>query len=345
VKTRIKPTQNQATSGRHSRPFSTIKRQKSLDKNENTTPLVAPVNTSKTQAKTRRRLRLRLHPLFLALGVFYALKGELFLFFMSTLVALQHECAHAFAAAKLGYKLNAIVLMPFGAVIDGDLRSVSLKDEIIIALCGPICNLVTAAFFVALWWLAPTMYAFTDTACYSSLTIALVNLLPAYPLDGGRVLRCLLSQIFQKHALSEAKAEARATAICRIVTLLFSFVFFALFILQCCLKQPNLSALIFGLFLLAGTFGTANKNAVYARMDFSAKNALIKGAEIRRIAVIDTCPIKDVLRFVAKGNFLVLEVYDKDENHLFDLSQNQLSDLFLRAKTPYDPLSSFFTSP
>ena len=49
---------------------------------------------------------------------------------MSALVAVQHECAHAFAAAKLGYKLNAIVLMPFGAVIDGDLRGISFKDEI-----------------------------------------------------------------------------------------------------------------------------------------------------------------------------------------------------------------------
>ena len=325
---------NQNTNGRQSRPFSTAKKQAPVQK-----------NTAKKPTQPHERFRFRLHPLFLALGIFYAFKGELFLFFISTLVALQHECAHAFAAAKLGYQLRAIVLMPFGAVIDGDLRSVSLKDEIIIALYGPICNLVTAAFFVALWWLAPTMYAFTDTACYASLTIALVNLLPAYPLDGGRILRCSLSRIFKKRTLSEGVAEQRAFIVCRILTLLFALAFFILFIAQCFRKQPNLSALIFGLFLLAGGVGTVNKNAVYERMDFSAKNTLKRGAEIRRIAVLSTCPIKDVLRFVAKGNFLVLEVYDEEERHLFDLSQNQLSDLFLRAKTPYDPLSSFFLPP
>ena len=97
---------------------------------------------------------------------------------LSCLVAVQHECAHAFAAAKLGYKLNKIVLMPFGAVIDGDMRGITFKDEIFVAICGPLCNLITAAFFVAVWWFAPTMYAFTDTAFYSSLAIALVNLLP-----------------------------------------------------------------------------------------------------------------------------------------------------------------------
>ena len=67
----------------------------------------------------------RLHPLFFAVGVWYAFTGELFLFLISTIISVQHECAHAFAAAKLGYKLNAIVLMPFGAVIDGDLQGIS----------------------------------------------------------------------------------------------------------------------------------------------------------------------------------------------------------------------------
>ena len=79
---------------------------------------------------------------------------------MSAIVAIQHECAHAFAAAKLGYKLNKIVLMPFGAIIDGDMSGISFKDELLVAACGPLCNLCTAIFFIALWWLKPTMYAF-----------------------------------------------------------------------------------------------------------------------------------------------------------------------------------------
>ena len=322
MKRQLKAKNKENTNGRQRRPFSTVKKEKH--------PSIFHF--------------FRLHPLFLALGVFYAFKGELFLFLISTIVAVQHECAHAFAAAKLGYKLHSIVLMPFGAVIDGDLRSVSLKDEIFIALCGPICNLITAGFFVALWWLTPTMYAFTDTACYSSLTIALVNLLPAYPLDGGRVLRCSLARVFKKYTLSELRAEARATAVCRVITLFFAAAFFAMFLVQCITKQPNLSALIFGVFLLAGGFGTTDKTAVYERMDFSVKNVLKRGTEIRRVAVLASCPIKNALRFIAKGSFLVLEVYDEQENHLFNLSQNQLSDLFLRAKTPYDPLSSFFNT-
>ena len=308
-----------SANGRQSRPFSAY-----------------------TKRKASSFRLFRLHPLFLALGVFYAFKGELFLFFISTIVALQHECAHAFAAAKLGYKLNAIVLMPFGAVIDGDLRSISLKDEIFVALCGPLCNLATAVFFAALWWFSPTMYAFTDVAYQSSLAIALVNLLPAYPLDGGRILRCVLARTIKKRVLDEGKAEARAFAICRILTLVFAALFFTLFALQCIRRQINLSLLIFGLFLFVGGLGNPNKSAVYERMDFSVKNLLKRGTEIRRVAVLCTCPIKDVLRFISKGSYLVVEVYDEKENYLFSLSQNTLSDLFTHAKTPYDPLSAFY---
>lgn len=280
----------------------------------------------------------RMHPLFLIVGIWYAFTGELFLFLLSALVAIQHECAHAFAAAKLGYKLNKIILMPFGAVIDGDLRGISFKDEIFVAVCGPLCNLLTAGFFVALWWLYPTMYAFTDTACYSSLSIALVNLLPAYPLDGGRVLKCALARAFFSKHLDENRAEKSAEKICRAVTLLFAAFFLFSFVVLCIRKTPNFTLLAFGIFLAVGAFGNRDKRAVYDKMDLSCRDALKKGTEIRRVAVLETCSVKNALRFLARGSYLVLEVYDKNEKHLFDLSQNELSDLFTQAKTPYETL-------
>ena len=279
---------------------------------------------------------LKFHPLFLAVGVFYCFTGELLLFLMSCLVAIEHECAHAFAAAKLGYTLNKIVLMPFGAVIDGDLSGISLKDEIYVAVCGPLCNLFTAVFFVAWWWLTPTVYAFTDTACYASLTIALVNLLPAYPLDGGRILRCMLTRALSKNGANESKAEKRAERICRVLTLAFSAGFFILFTF---VKPKNLSLLLFGGFLLLGAFGNKERSA-YSRMDFSCREALKKGVELKRVAVLDSCPIKAVMGFLSRGSYLVLEVYDESERHLFDLPQNELAVWFLHAKTPYESLKS-----
>ena len=291
---------------------------------------------------TKKKSLFRLHPLFLLVGVWYACTGELFLFLLSALVAIQHECAHAFASARLGYQLNKIVLMPFGAIIDGDLRGISFKDEIFVAVCGPLCNLITAAFFVALWWLAPTMYAFTDTACYSSLAIAVINLLPAYPLDGGRILRCALAQAFLKRNPNTAKAEKKANKICRIITLLFAGCFLFLFILLCFRKTLHVTLLAFSIFLAVGAFGNRDKQAVYHRLNFSSVNALRRGVEIRRVAVLDTCTIKSALRFLSASSYLVLEIYDEEENHLFDLPQNLFSDLFAEAGSPYETLRELY---
>ncbi len=301
---------------------------------------------AKKRRERRRERRslfshFRLHPLFLLTGVWFACTGELFLFFLSTLVAVEHECAHAFAAAKLGYKLNAVVLMPFGAVIDGDMRGISLKDEIFVALCGPLCNLATAVLFVALWWFAPTAYAFTDTAFYSSLAIALVNLLPLYPLDGGRIFRCMLTRKFLKGEPRLTVAEKRAAGICKIVTLVGSGGLLLLFLLQCVVGLPNLTLLAFSAFLLAGGLGNKGDPSVYEKIDLAFTPSLKKGVEIRRVAIDGECPVKDAFPFLARGSYLVLEVYGK-EGFLFNLPQNTLSKWFQEANTPYETLLSLY---
>ena len=300
-----------------------------------------PSRRSLSFTQNNRPTRLfRLHPLFLLVGVWYAFSGELFLFFVSTIVAVQHEYAHALASRRLGYTLNSIVLMPFGAVIDGDVKGISFKDEIFVALAGPLCNLLTAVLFVALWWFAPTMYAFTDVAYYSSLSVAFVNLLPAYPLDGGRVLHCALARAFSKRTAEEAKAEKRARQICLAVTLAFAVLFLTAFLVLCFEGEYNLSLFVFSLFLLFGGLGNRDKTATYDKIDFTFRAPLSKGVEIRRVAVSKSCAVKDVFRFLARGSYLVLEVYDEGENHLFDLTQNELSYLFSCAKTPYDSLGA-----
>lgn len=154
----------------------------------------------------KERFYFTIHPLFLLFGVFYALTGRFFLFLTYTLTAVMHEFAHAAAAARVGYRLRRIVLMPYGAIIRGDLEGISFKDEIFVALAGPLANAAAALGFIALWWLFPDAYPYTDTAAFASLGIAAVNVLPAYPLDGGRVLFCALAK--KRGKLSRASCAA-----------------------------------------------------------------------------------------------------------------------------------------
>ena len=250
-------------------------------------------------------------------------------------MAIQHECAHAFAAAKLGYKLNKIVLMPFGAVIDGDLREISLKDELSVALAGPLCNLMTAGAFAALWWFYPTAYAYTDTACFLSLSIAFVNLIPAYPLDGGRVLKCILtawilSRDKDKNASGTQTAERKAEGICRGVAFWISVLLGVVFLLLFIRGERNYTLLIFAIFLGVGSI-PSKQDAVYTKVNFSNLSALDHGLEIRRVAVSEDAPIKSVLRYLCRGKYLILEVYDKKERYRGEIRQSGLAEFFASA--------------
>ena len=58
------------------------------------------------------KFRIRIHPLFLAAGIASVFTGDLMLFLAATVAALEHECAHAFAARRYGFALDKLVLMP-----------------------------------------------------------------------------------------------------------------------------------------------------------------------------------------------------------------------------------------
>jgi hypothetical protein len=231
----------------------------------------------------------------------------------------------------LGYKLRAVVLMPFGAVLDGDLQDAAALDEVKIALAGPLCNLVTAGFFVALWWFFPDLYAYTDTAFYTSLTIALVNLLPAYPLDGGRILRAWLR--------SRRVEEGRVKRLCFAISALIASGLTGLFLYGVHRGEANLSILLFALFILFGAFGNAEKDAVYQKIDFALPDALARGVELKRVAVLESMPVKNAFRYLSKGTYLVLAAYDGKGEKRFEVPQNQLSEWFLRAPNPYCSLA------
>lgn len=282
-------------------------------------------------------LRISLHPLFFIVGLLYALQGDLFLFLLNCLVALQHELAHAFASAQLGYTMRKIVLMPFGALLEGDLSNISLKDEITVALYGPLCNLFTALFFGAVWWFYPPMYAFTDTVYYVSLSVALVNLLPAYPLDGGRILRAFLTAKFAKQSPDVFRAERKAYAVCRVISLVLGLSLCTIGGVFAFIYHGNISMLIFGIFIAV----SAPKNTTassYEKICFSNQDALKKGVEVRRVAVSESRTLKDVFRFLQTGTFLVLDVYTDKEELAFSISQNQLFEAFSNAPSPYVPL-------
>lgn len=241
--------------------------------------------------------KIVVHPLFLLVGIFTAFTGDLLIFLTATVAALEHELAHAIAAHRAGFSLDKIVLMPYGAVISGDITGISRRQELVVCAAGPLANAVTAALFIALWWLFPETYPYTDAAANVSLSLFAVNLLPAYPLDGGRILNLLLQPIGKKRARRICAAVSFATA----AGVLGYFIY-------TCFSQPEWSALVFAGLLAAGVFGGGN----YRRISFSRKKSLRRGVEELRIVISAENTVGYAVRFLREDRYLVLVLYEGD---------------------------------
>jgi Zn-dependent protease len=152
-------------------------------------------------------------------GVATGLGFVLALFFC----VLLHEYGHALTARRFGIATRHITLLPIGgvAVLAGVPRDP--RREIAIALAGPAVNLAIAAAV----WLAlrgreiglpddgdVTRMGFMSSLLAANLALALFNLLPAFPMDGGRVLRAALALRMGRLAATRiAAAVGRALAV------------------------------------------------------------------------------------------------------------------------------------
>ena len=113
------------------------------------------------------------------------------LFFVSVLI---HELAHSLVALARGLKARSITLFIFGGVssLGGEAKEAS--TEFIVAIVGPLTSLVLAAAFYAIDAVVtePHVDLLAGQLAFINLGLGLFNLVPGFPLDGGRVLRSIL---------------------------------------------------------------------------------------------------------------------------------------------------------
>ncbi len=139
--------------------------------------------------------KIRLHPLFIALCILSLMSGKGLVLGAAVLSVTAHECGHYFSAKRRGYALAGLSLMPYGAVMYAE-NGLPDHDCPAIALAGPGVNFLFAVLLSAVWWFFPQVYPVTKTLFTINVSIGVFNLLPCYPLDGGRVL---LSLVKNKH--------------------------------------------------------------------------------------------------------------------------------------------------
>ncbi len=114
------------------------------------------------------------------------------LFFSSVLL---HELGHAFVALRNQIPVRGITLFIFGGVAQIESEPKTPGQEFRVAVAGPVVSLLLAGFFGLLWQLdrdLPWLAAPSLWLARINLMLALFNLIPGFPLDGGRILRAIV---------------------------------------------------------------------------------------------------------------------------------------------------------
>lgn len=133
--------------------------------------------------------------IFIIMILFY-LTGQIEIYAMIMFFCILHELGHVIAGVIAGMKPDKIEIMPFGLSVSFKIQNNKKKlnaniiewKKIIVAICGPITNLLIILFLLHF----KINHIHRVIAIYSNILIMLFNILPIYPLDGGRILKSII---------------------------------------------------------------------------------------------------------------------------------------------------------
>ena len=175
---------------------------------------------------------IKIHATFflLLLVAFTGTPRWIFLMFAVFFFVTMHEICHSLVARRFGIEVREITLFPIGGVASMTGSPDKPVDELLISLAGPLSNIaVIVLFFYPMRYLVgdeilfhrlstaswPLTFAY---AYWINLMLALFNMLPAFPMDGGRILRAILASW-----LGYLKATRIAVAFGHIFALAFAY--------------------------------------------------------------------------------------------------------------------------
>jgi Zn-dependent protease/predicted transcriptional regulator len=193
-------------------------------------------------------------------------------------IIVVHELAHALVARRFGVVTQDIVLLPIGGMSRMEELPSRPREELLVSLAGPAVNVVLAGILALVVWGTSGTFrpseainlrgAFTAQLLWINVALAVFNLLPAFPMDGGRALRALLTL---------KVGRARATRIAAAIGKMLAAVFVLLGI------TGNWILVLIGIFV----WMAATQEAAQVSLRSTLEGIPVSHAMIRQIEVLE----------------------------------------------------------
>lgn len=207
-----------------------------------------------------------------------------------------HELSHIIIAIKLGFKIEKITICPAGMIAKiKDLESAYLHQRIVITSAGVLFNLIVVALFFENSYIKAI-----------NLSIAIFNMLPILPLDGGKLY---------SYILGNKIGDINALKVMIKISKSFSFILLILGFIQIIIMPYNISLFILALYFFK------NNNTIYITSFCNTINKKFdtnKIFKVRQIFVNEDFQNKKILQYFSADYLTIIKCinknYDKEEN-------------------------------
>lgn len=217
---------------------------------------------------------------------------------------LLHEIAHCIVAKRMGIPINNITLLIFGGVSSMEEKAPDPRVELPMALVGPLSSMAVGLVFIALVYitagvvndlpLAGLLIFLFSYLGLLNIFLFIFNLLPAFPMDGGRVLRAYLAGRMPLHRATKIAADVG-----KVFAVFFSIVGIIIF-------SPLLILIAFFIFIGAGQESAAIK------YNFLLKDVTVGDIMAKNVMTITpTTPIREVIDLMYTTKHLGFPVMDR----------------------------------
>lgn len=211
------------------------------------------------------------------------------------LCVVLHELGHALTARRYGINTKMITLLPIGGVASLERMPQDPKKELMIAVAGPAVNVVIA--FI-LWLVLPsigdsfseefflriTPANFFYLLLFVNVVLVVFNAIPAFPMDGGRVLRALLA-----FKLGRVRATQIAANLGQFLAIIFVFIGF--------MYNPFL--ILIGAFVF---FGAYSENILVQHLDYLRGHSVREGMMTNFVTLAPTETVREALNKLLMGS-------------------------------------------